>query len=148
MAPFKLCVTSCDSSLVRDILQMSSRPLLHDNEMRIMRIFTLCNGCVCSFRTILFSKNVAELCERFCDIFRWNTLQQRCILSIMGGGTLSVDNEVGGAPIVCKQWRALPTLLSVSSFRRPCLVYDRSWQCVVNTMSIKRNLSLLQSDIH
>ena len=37
----------------------------------------------------------------------------------MGGGMLSVDNEVRGAPIVCKQWRAPPTLLSVSIFRRP-----------------------------
>ena len=37
----------------------------------------------------------------------------------MGGGTLSADNEVGGAPIVCRQWRAPPTFLSVSSFRRP-----------------------------
>ena len=27
----------------------------------------------------------------------------------------------GGAPIVCKQWRAPPTSMSVSSFRRPCL---------------------------
>ena len=27
-----------------------------------------------------------------------------------------MDNVVGGAPIVCKQWRAPPTLLSVSGF--------------------------------
>ena len=41
------------------------------------------------------------------------------ILIGMGGGTLSVDNEVGWAPIVCRQWRSPPTLLSIGSFRRP-----------------------------
>ena len=115
---------------VRDILQTSSHPLLlRDNKMRI---FTLCIGYWVRI-LILISRNIAAT-----KYFVISFAGTHCILIIMGAGTLSVDNEVGGALIVCKQWRALPTLLSVSSFRRPCLVCDRSWQCVVNKCSCNR----------
>ena len=62
----------------------------------------------------------------------------------MGGGTLGADNEVRGAPIVCKQWRAPPTVLSISSFRRPG-PKTKSVTIIINLVTILTILTILTS---
>ena len=123
------------SGILQNVMSIRFRPVCHRLPLPISRVCRVPSGMSQPFIISIFTSVGNNTSIRIQPTTRsWhkdflfgtiNVLQQK--KKTMGGGTLSANNEVGGAPIVCTQWRAPLTLLSVSSFCRPWVTSPRQY---------------------